>query len=398
MALDFTLSEEQLMIRDAMKKCLEPFRGRRDELRELVLKDKKFPTELWDAICATGLMGCLIPEEYGGNDMGLLGMAVGLEALAHWGFGNALFIVTAMDAACILRNGSKEMKEKYLPGIASGALKFCFALTEPDAGSNAFRLQTLATRDGDDYVLNGQKVFITGADVADKMLLVCRTTSRAEVDKRGMPKAFGLALFIVDTKTPGISMTPIPTRGIEGNGQFHVYLDNVRVPAADIVGAPDVGAMVLFNSLNPERILAAATACGLAEHCLEQAVAYAKERKVFREKPIGAHQAIAHPLAEVKIELEAARLLAYKAAWAFDQDIAPGIVGSYANQAKYFAAEMAGKAVDRTIQTMGGYGFSEDYGIIYYYESVRLLKTAPVTAEMILNFIAEHDLGLPRSY
>jgi len=398
MALDFTLSEDQLMIRDAMKKCLEPFRGRRDELRELVLKDKKFPQEIWDSICATGLMGCLIPEKYGGNDMGLLGLSLGLEALAHWGFGNALFIVTSMDAACILRNGSEEMKQKYLPGIATGELKFCFALTEPDAGSNAFRTKTMAVRDGDDYVITGQKVFITGADVADKMLLVCRTTSREDVEARGMPKAFGLALFIVDTKAEGISMQPIPTRGIEGNGQFHIFLDEVRVPASDCVGAPDVGGMVLFNSLNPERILAAATACGLAEHCLETAVAYANERAVFREKPIGAHQAIAHPLAEIKIELEAARLLAYRAAWAFDQDMAPGKVGSYANQAKYLAAEMAGKAVDRTIQTLGGYGFSEDYGIIYYYESVRLLKTAPVSAEMILNFVSEHDLGLPRSY
>ncbi|MEE2830249.1 MAG: acyl-CoA dehydrogenase, partial [Myxococcota bacterium] len=284
------------------------------------------------------------------------------------------------------------------PKMATGELKFCFAITEPNAGSNAFRMETLATRDGDDYLISGEKVFITGADVADKMVLVCRTTSRQEIDEKGMPKAFGLALFVVDTKAEGITLNPIPTRGIEGMTQFMVHMDKVRVPQADRIGEHDMGSMVLFNSLNPERILAAASACGLAEHCLKTAVDYANERKLFKGRPIGAYQAISHPLAEVKIEMEAARMLAYRAAWAFDQDLHPGQVGSYANMAKYMAGEMAIHAVDRAIQTLGGYGFSEEYGVIYYYETVRLLRTAPVTAELILNFVAEHDLGLPRSY
>ena len=180
--------------------------------------------------------------------------------------------------------------------------------------------------------------------------------------------------------------------------QFNVHLDTVHVPEDDIVGAADAGGLVLFNSLNPERILAAAAACGLAQHCLDRAVQYAKERTVFRQRPIGTHQAIAHPLAKVKMELDAARLLTYRAAWAFDQGKPPGIVGSYANHAKYMAAEMAIQAVDRAIQTLGGYGFSEEYGVIWYYEAVRLMRTAPVTSEMILNFVSEHDLGLPRSY
>ena len=398
MSLDFELTDEHRMIQDAMDKCLAPFAGRREELRQTILEEKQFPQELWDAICSTGLMGAVIPEEYGGNGMGLLACALGLEQLARKGFGNALLILTAMDAACILRNGTEEMKHKYLPKIATGEMKCCFAITEPNAGSNAFRLETLAKRDGDDYLISGVKTFITGADVADRMVLVCRTTSRADIDEQGLPKAFGMAIFIVDPKADGITLNPIPTRGIEGMTQFEVHMEDVRVSKSDLIGEHDMGAMALFTSLNPERILAAAAACGLAEHCLKTAVDYAKERTLFKGRPIGEYQAISHPLAKCKIELEASRLLTYRAAWAFDKGMHPGKVGSYANMAKYTAAEMAIHTVDRAIQTLGGYGFSTEYGVIYYYESVRLLRTAPVTAEMILNFVSEHDLGLPRSY
>jgi alkylation response protein AidB-like acyl-CoA dehydrogenase len=397
--LDFDLSDEHRMVQEAMRKCLEPFEAREAELRHMIFVEKTFPDELWEAICGTGLLGAVIPQEYGGTGMGLLPLALGIETLAKAGFGNAILILTAMDAACIARNGSEELKRRYLPKMATGELKFCFALTEPDAGTNAFRTATLATPSGDDaYRIRGQKVFITGADVADKMLLVCRTTARKEVEERGLPKAFGLALFVVDTKAPGVELKPIPTRGIEGMIQWSVHLDDVLVPATDLVGAADAGAVVLFNSLNPERILAAAAACGIAANVLEKAVRYARERSVFRERPIGTHQGVAHPLAQVHIELNACRLLTQRAAWAFDRDRPPADVGSYANQAKYKSAEMAITAVDRAIQTLGGYGFSEEYGVIHLWEATRLLRTAPVTAEMILNFVAEHDLGLPRSY
>lgn len=398
MSLDFELGDELKAVQQSMRACLEPFANRREELLREVLVHKRFPQELWEAICETGLMGCVIEEKYGGNDMGLLAAAVGTETLAANGFGNALIVLGTMDAACIQRNGSEVLKERYLPGIASGEKKFCFAITEPDAGSNAFRLQTLATRDGDDWRINGSKVFITGVDVADHMLLVCRTTSRKDIEEKGLPKAMGLALFIVDTKAPGITLEEIPTRGIEGMAQFMVHFDDVPVPGSDIVGEPDMGAMVLFNSLNPERILAAAAGIGIGQNVLKRAVDYANERRVFKNRPIGAYQGISHPLAKVAIELDAAQLLTYRAAWAFDRSVHPGAVGTYANMAKYLAAETAIEAVDRAIQTLGGYGFSEEYGIIYYYEAVRLMRTAPVTAELILNFVAEHHLGLPRSY
>jgi len=397
--LDFELSDEQRALQEAMTKCLEPFAGRREELHRMVLVEKKFPQDLWDAICETGLLGSMVPPEYGGNGAGLLAMTLGIEALATQGFGNALLILTAMDAACVVRNGSEELKKKYLPKMATGELKFCFALTEPDAGSNTFRLRTLAKKVNDhEYSITGEKVFITGADVADKMLLVCRTTSREDAEKQGLPKAYGLALFIVDTKAKGLTLKKIPTRGIEGMTQFMLHFEDCRVPASDMVGEPDVGGMVLFNSLNPERILAAASTCGIAQHMLARAVKYANERTVFKERPIGAYQSISHPLAKVRIDLDAVRLLTYRAAWAFDKGIHPGQVGTYANMAKYQGSELAIAAVDRAIQTLGGYGFSEEYGVIYYYETVRLLRTAPITSELILNFIAEHELGLPRSY
>jgi len=206
--LDFELSDEQRALQDAMQKCLEPFASRHEELRRTVLVEKKFPQELWEAICGTGLLGSMVPPEYGGNGAGLLAMTLGIEALATSGFGNALLILTAMDAACVVRNGSEEMKRRYLPKMATGELKFCFALTEPDAGSNTFRLRTLAKKVGDEYSITGEKVFITGADVADKMLLVCRTTSREDVEAQGMPKAFGLA---------SSSSTPRP-RGSRSSG------------------------------------------------------------------------------------------------------------------------------------------------------------------------------------
>ncbi|MDP6933041.1 MAG: acyl-CoA dehydrogenase family protein [Myxococcota bacterium] len=398
MALDFEMSEEQILFQESIKRCLEPFASRKEELTKMVLKDKIFPQELWDAICDTGIMGCVIPEEYGGNGTGLLNCTIGIETLASHGFGNALLVLTTMDASCILKNGSEEMKRRYLPKMASGEMKFGFALTEPNAGSNAFRIQTFAKKDGDDYLLSGEKVFITGADVADRLLLVARTTSREDIQAQGLPKAFGLALFIVDPKTPGITLSPIPTRGIEGMIQYTVHMDDVRISGSDLVGEPDMGGMALFNSLNPERILAAAAGCGMTQACLNKSVTYANERKVFRDQPIGVHQGISHPLAKVAIELEACRLLTYRAAWAFDRGDFPGVVGNFSNMAKYSAAEMAIEAVDRAIQTLGGYGFSEEYGIIHYYEAARLMRTAPITAEMILNYVAEHHLGLPRSY
>lgn len=398
MALHFELSEEQQLIQNSARDLMKKFEPRREELIRMIMKEKKFPEEMWQAISEAGFLGSLIPEEYGGSNLGLLALVFAVEQMGIHGYGNVILILTAMDSLAILRNGSEELKRRFLPEVAKGKVKLCFAVTEPNAGSNTFRINTMAKKNGSGYSITGQKTFITGSDVADYCLLVTRTMSIEEAQAQGFPKAYGLSVFLVDTKAKGFGMKPIPTRGIEGMTQFTLYLDNVPVPAENIVGEEHLGSYALFNTLNPERILAAAQAVGIVNFLLKKAVDYAQERKVFKDRPIGSYQAIQHPLAEIKIEEEAARLLTYRAAWAFDQKKDPGQTGTMANMAKFFAAETAIKAADRAIETLGGYGFSEEYGVIHYWEAMRLLRTAPISREMILNYISEHVLGLPRSY
>lgn len=397
MSLDFALSDEQKLVRTSVSEMLQPFIPRKKEFREMAAKGQ-FPEELWQAFADMGLMGCLVPEEYGGNNMGLLALALGFEELTSQNFSPGLLLVTGMDSACILKNGTEEQKQRFLPKIADGSLKLCFAVTEPNAGTNTFRVETLARKNGDTYVINGQKTFITGVDIADYMLLVVRTTTLAELAEQGKPKSHGMSLFLVDTKSKGIEKTPIDIPLSDELNQFQLFFDDLEVPAENLLGKEDNGIMVMFNSLNPERILAATICTGMAEYALKKAVDYAKERKVFKDTPIGAYQSIAHPLAEVKIGLEAARLMAYKAAWAFDQGFEPMEVGTLANMAKFLAADLALKAVDHAIETHGGLGFAEETGLINLWSGARLLKTAPVSREMILNYVAEWDLGLPRSY
>jgi alkylation response protein AidB-like acyl-CoA dehydrogenase len=395
---NFALSEEHNLVRTAVRTMLQRLEPRREEFRERARRERRFPEEVWQGFADVGLLGCLVPEEYGGNGAGLLALTIGFEEICANSFSPGLLLVTAMDSACLLKNGSEELKQRFLPGVADGSLKLCFAITEPDAGTNAFRISTTAKRDGDRYLLNGQKVFISGVDAADYMLVVARTTTLAELEDQGKPKSHGLSLFMVDTKAKGLEKTPINIGLSEELTQFQLFFDNVEVPADHLVGQEDNGTFAMFNSLNPERILAAAICTGMAEAALRKAVDYAKERKVFKETPIGAYQAIAHPLAEVKIWLEAVKLMAYRAAWAFDRDMNPAEVGTYANMAKFLGADLAIKAVDAAIETHGGLGFAEETGLMAQWAGARLLKTAPVSREMILNYVSEWNLGLPRSY
>ncbi|MHB8684947.1 MAG: acyl-CoA dehydrogenase family protein [Dehalococcoidia bacterium] len=395
--MDFTLGEEHQLVRTSVRQMLQKYAPRRDEFRRMNA-ERRFPQELWDDFARIGLLGCLVPEQYGGTNAGLLALTVAFEELTAQGFFPGLMLVTSMDAACIVRNGSEELKARFLPKIVAGELKLCFAVTEPNAGTNTFRVETAARRDGDVYRVSGQKVFITGVEQADYMLLVARTTSLRDLQAEGKPKSQGLSLFLVDTKAPGLEKTLLPTPSNDGAGQWQLFFDDVAVPAANLVGEEGNGAMAMFNSLNPERILAAAICSGMTQQCLEKSVAYAKERRVFRDTPIGAYQSIAHPLAEAKIWHEAVRLMMYRAAWSFDRGHDPLEVGTQSNMAKFLAADLALKAVDAAIETHGGNGFSEDYGIIHLWFGARLFKTAPVSREMILNYISEWSLGLPRSY
>lgn len=398
MPLDFSLDDEHQLIKRTVRSLLEKYTPRRAEIHEAAQREGKFPQEMWDDFASIGLMGCLIPEEYGGNGSGLLALTLAFEEVSTAGFSTGLLLVTSMDASCIVRNGSEDLKRRFLPGIADGSKKFCFAVTEPDAGSNTFRIKTLAMRQGDDYVLNGQKMFISGVDQADHMLVIARTTSLEEAQAQGKPKSHGLALFVVDTDAEGLTRTRIPIPIMGEFDQFQLFFDDVHVPAGNLVGQEDAGVLAAFNSLNPERILAAAMCLGIADYCLKTTVEYATQRKVFKDTPIGAYQAIAHPLAEIKIALEAARLMTYKAAWAWDRNLSPAEIGTAANMAKFMAADMAIRAVDQAIETHGGIGFTEEKGLIQLWSAVRLFKTAPISREMLLNYVAEWNLGLPKSY
>lgn len=398
MSLDYSFSDEQQAIKQTVQDIIRRFEPKREELRKLVLEEKKFPQEVWDAISEAGFMGSMIPEQYGGSEMGLTAMSILVEELAKWGFGNAIIILTTMDALCIVKSGSDVVKEKFLPKIATGEYKFAFAVTEASAGTNTFRITSLAKKEGDVYKINGSKTFITGVDVADYLLLVVRTKPIQECIDEGLPKAYGLSLFVVPTDAKGLRMDLLPTGGIEGMNQWTLFFEDMEVPAENLVGDEHAGTMALFKALNPERILAAAVTVGMSEYCLRIACEYAHDRKVFKDTPIGQYQAIQHPLAQVKIKQEAVRNLVYKASWAVDNDLPPNEAGFYANCAKYLGSELGYEAVDRAIQTLGGNGFSTEYGLLHLLTSVRLLKTAPISNEMILNYVAEHTLELPRSY
>ena len=398
MSLSFNFSEENAMLVDAVGEAMKPWvNERKTELREMV-ENSVFPEDLWQAFADVGLLGTLVPEEYGGTGVGLLPLALGFEKIAALGISPNILLVTCMDAACLARNASDKIKEQYLPGIVSGKTKFCFAITEADAGTNSFNMKTRAEQQGDKFIINGSKTYISGVEIADYMLLVARTTSKEESEKTDMGQYHGLTLFVVPTDAPGLEKQPLPIGFNEGVGQYTLFFDNVEVPADQVVGKVDMGALVMFNSLNPERILAAAMCTGMSENCIGMAAEYAKERKVFRDTPIGAYQGIAHPLAAAKAEHEAARLLMLKAAWAFDEQWDAAQVGSLANMSKLLNADSAIHSVDIAIETLGGSAFTKEQGLMNLWSGARLLKTAPVSKEMILNFIAEWELGLPKSY
>jgi alkylation response protein AidB-like acyl-CoA dehydrogenase len=345
--------------------------------------------ELWAEAGRLGYLGVNVPEEYGGGGGGIGDLAAVCEELAAAGCPLLLMVVSpAICATIIARSGTEAQKEHWLPGFADGSVKMAFAITEPDAGSNSHRITTTARRDGDGWLLSGQKTFISGVDEADAVLFVSRTE-----DQKGTLRP---SLFIVPTDAEGFTWTPIEMEIVSPEKQFICHLDDVRLPYDALVGDEDGGLLQLFAGLNPERIMATAMGAGIGRLALAKAVAYAKDRQVFKV-PIGAHQGVAHPLAEAKVELELARLMGQKAAWLYDSGDDLGAAEA-ANMAKYAAAEAAIHAVDQAIQTHGGNGLTSEYGVGMLAGVVRLMRIAPVSREMILNFVAQHSLGLPKSY
>ncbi|MBP2404581.1 acyl-CoA dehydrogenase family protein [Streptomyces syringium] len=355
-----------------------------------VVRDGKHTDELWAEAGKLGYLGVNLPEEYGGGGGGITELAIVLEELGA--AGSPLLMMVVSPAICgtvIARFGTDAQKRAWLPGLAAGTTKMAFGITEPDAGSNSHRLTTTACRDGDDWVLTGRKVFVSGVDVADATLVVGRT----EDARTGRLKP---CLFIVGRDTPGFSRRRIAMELAAPEKQFELVLDDVRLPSDALVGDEDAGLLQLFAGLNPERVMTAAFAIGMGRYAVARAVDYARTREVW-DRPIGAHQAIAHPLAQAHIELELARLMTQKAAALYDAGDDAG-AGEAANMAKYAAGEAAVHAVDQAVHTLGGNGLTSEYGLASLITAARVARVAPVSREMILNYVSHQTLGLPKSY
>jgi alkylation response protein AidB-like acyl-CoA dehydrogenase len=344
--------------------------------------------ELWSQLGQAGFIGVNVPEEYGGGGGGLAELGIVCEELAAQGTPLLLLLVSAaISAEIIAEFGTAEQRKTWLPGLADGSAKAVFAITEPDAGSNTHRLATRAGRDGDEWVLSGTKYYISGVDEAQALLVVARTGQDDDGNAR-------LSLFLVPTDAPGLHRQPLAVDLLLPERQFTLTFDDVRLPATALVGSEGDGFRQVFHGLNPERITGAALCVGIARHVLATAANYAGERQVWDE-PIGAHQGVSHPLAKAKIETELAALMTRQAAWQHDRGVP---AGESANMAKYAAAEAALAACDAAIQTHGGNGVATEFGLLPYWGLARLLRIAPVNREMVLNYVAQHSLGLPRSY
>jgi len=388
--LDFELTNEQKMIVQAASEIAQDFSPKYWREKE---KNHEFPIDFWKALVGAGFVGMVIPEKYGGGGMGLFEMILTMETLTSESCGLAgmwfLCLTSVFGGLSITKHGNEQQKENYLPKIVKG-MEFCLALTEPDAGTNTLNTRTMAVKEGDEYVINGRKTFISGADSAKGMLLITRTTPLEKAPKR----TFGLSLFLVDLPNPAIEVTPIEKHGINYSKTCDVFITDLKVPKENLLGAEDKGWYLVLDTLNPERMSFSAAAGGIGLLAIKNAVEYAKQRNVFGA-PIGAYQAIQFPLAEAKAKIEAARLLNYRAAWLYDQGKP---CGAEANMAKVTAVEAGIQAVYHAMQTLGGYGYAVEYDIERWWREVNLIRLAPVTHQMALAFIGEHVLGLPKSY
>ena len=386
--MDFTETDDHTMLRSAVRALAADFGH---EYYARCVREDRRPEELWAAAAELGFLSVHLPEEYGGGGAGISELAIVCEEFAACGTPLLLILVSAAISAEVLAKfGSEAQRERWLPGLC-GATKMVFAITEPDAGTNSHRISTTATRDGDSYVLRGVKTYISGVDEADAILVVCRT---------GTDEASGrarLSMVVVPTNAPGLERTLIPMEIRSPEKQFQLFFDDVVVPADHLIGTEGDGLRQVFEGLNPERIMGAAICTGIGRYALDRAAQYANDRAVWGV-PIGSHQGVAHPLAQAKIELELARLMNQKAAWLHDHATDRIAAGEAANMAKYAAGEAGMHCLDQAIQTHGGNGLSSEYGLADLWGMVRLLRIAPVSREMVLNFVATSSLGLPKSY
>lgn len=388
--MNFELTEDQAAIRKAAAELAARFDDRywmdRDAAHE-------FPAEFYQAFADGGWLGITTPRQYGGHGFGITEASLLLEEVAASGGGmNAAssMHLSIFGMHPVIVHGSDELKEQTLPRIARGDLHVCFGVTEPGAGLDTTRITTFARRDGDDYIVSGRKIWISKALESEKILLLTRTTRFEDAPA----KTSGLTLFLTDLDREHVDIRPIPKMGRNAVSSSELFIDDLRVPAAHRVGEEGEGFRYLLDGLNPERMLIAAEALGLGRAALRRAVRYASEREVFG-RPIGMNQGIQFPLADSLARLDAAELVLRKATWLYDQGKP---CGREANTAKYLCADAGFDATDRALQTHGGMGYSEEYHVARYFREARLLKIAPLSQEMVLNFLGSHVLGLPRSY
>jgi alkylation response protein AidB-like acyl-CoA dehydrogenase len=384
--VEFDENPDHRAIREAVAKIAAPYGG----AYYTEHAEAHTPTtELWRALGRQGFIGINLPEEFGGGGAGLAELSLVCEETAAQGAPLLLLLVSsAISGEVLTRYGSRAQQEKWLPGLASGEQKVVFAITEPDAGSNSHQLSTTAQRDGDEWVLRGTKYYISGVDEAEALVVVARTGTDAATGKGLM------SLFLVPTGSPGLTANVLPVSASLPEKQYTLYFDNVRLDAGSLIGTENEGFQQVFHGLNPERITGAAICVGVGRRALAVASEYARSREVWG-KPIGTHQGVSHALAKAKIAVDLAALMTAKAAWLHDHGLP---AGEASNEAKYAAAEAALAAVDAAIQTHGGNGLSTEFGLLPLWGISRLLRIAPVSAEMVLNYVAQHSLGLPRSY
>jgi acyl-CoA dehydrogenase len=396
--VDFELTDDQAVIFRAVSELAAKF-----DDQYWMEKDAahEFPTEFYDALASGGWLGVTTPEEYGGQGLGITEASLILEAVSASGGGmNAASSIhlSIFGMHPVILHGSDAMKADTLPRIVNGDLHVCFGVTEPGAGLDTTRITTFARRDGDepdaDYVVNGRKVWISKAMESEKVLLLTRTTKFDDLAEQGLKKTDGLTLFLTDLDPDHVDIRPIRKMGRNAVTSNELFIDELRVPAWHRIGEEGKGFSYILDGLNPERMLVAAEALGLGRVALDRAVKYGNAREVFG-RPIGMNQGLQFPLADSLARLDAAELVLRKATWLYDQGKP---CAREANTAKYLCADAGFEAADRALQTHGGMGYSEEYHVARYFREARLLKIAPLSQEMVLNFLGSHVLGLPRSY
>jgi alkylation response protein AidB-like acyl-CoA dehydrogenase len=382
-------SEEIAGIRAAVRALCAGFPG--EYWRELD-RDRAYPTAFVDALTKAGFLAALIPEEYGGSGLTMSSAIAIMEEIQASGCNGAACHAQMYTMGTVLRHGSAEQKQRYLPKIATGELRLqAFGVTEPTSGTDTLALRTTATRDGNDsYRINGQKIWTSRAEHSDLMLLLARTTPRDQVKKR----TEGLSVFLVDMHAAGTSLKINPIRTMMNHATTEVFFDDLRVPAENLIGEEGMGFRYILSGMNAERILIGAECIGDAKWLIEKATAYAKERAVFG-RPIGQNQGIQFPIARAYAQMRAAELMVHEAASLYEQG---KDCGAEANMAKMLAADASWAAADMCVQTHGGFGFAEEFDVERKFRETRLYSVAPISTNLVLSFLAEHVLGLPRSY